>query len=52
MAQDVLCEVSSCHFYDEGDKCTASSIYVVNTEDTNNATNSADTDCKTFQPKM
>jgi len=51
MAEDVLCEVKSCTFYEEGDKCTASSIYVVN-QVTGQAETSDQTDCKTFEPRM
>lgn len=51
MAKDVKCEVNSCVFWGDGDKCDASSIYVVNTIDAQ-ASNSSDTDCKTFESKM
>jgi hypothetical protein len=50
MALDVLCEVSSCvHNINNENKCGASQIYVVNHKE-NNASNSGDTDCKTFEP--
>ncbi|RSK28498.1 DUF1540 domain-containing protein [Bacillus sp. HMF5848] len=50
MAQDVLCEVSSCvHNITSQNKCGATQIYVVNHKD-NNASSSAETDCKTFEP--
>lgn len=50
MAQDVLCEVKSCIYYDNGDKCSAPSIYVVN-QNTEHAATSTETDCKTFESK-
>jgi hypothetical protein len=50
MAQDVLCEVSSCVFNKQGERCGASQIYVVNNR-AKNAENSEETDCKTFEPK-
>lgn len=50
MAQDVLCEVSSCVYNVKGDnKCSASQIYVVNHRE-KNAESSGETDCKTFEP--
>lgn len=50
MAQDVLCEVSSCvHNINSENKCGASRIYVVNHKE-KNASSSSDTDCKTFEP--
>lgn len=51
MAADVKCEVNSCSFHAAGNKCTASSIYVVYNKG-NHARSSEETDCKTFQPKM
>lgn len=48
MAQDVLCEVSNCVHYAEGNKCTASEIYVVSHQG-NEATSQKETDCKTFE---
>ncbi|GAB2719337.1 DUF1540 domain-containing protein [Paenibacillus thermoaerophilus] len=50
MAKDVLCEVSSCKYWAEGNLCAASSIYVVSRG--KEARNSEETDCKTFEPKM
>ena len=51
MAQDVLCEVNNCTFWSEGNKCDASSIFVVsNVADT--AATSDDTGCKTFEAKV
>ncbi|MCM3441641.1 DUF1540 domain-containing protein [Metabacillus halosaccharovorans] len=50
MAQDVLCEVSSCvHNINNENKCGATQIYVVNHKE-KNASTSSDTDCKTFEP--
>lgn len=51
MAQDVLCEVNSCKFWAAGNKCNASSIYVVSHRG-KKASNSEETDCKTFEPKV
>lgn len=49
MAQDVLCEVSSCVHNEHGEKCGATQIYVVNHK-SKNAESSGETDCKTFEP--
>lgn len=49
MAQDVLCEVSSCVHNVRGEKCAASQIYVVNHRE-KSAESSGETDCKTFEP--
>ena len=51
MAKDVLCEVNNCKFWANGNKCNATSIYVVNNRGTN-ARNSEETDCKTFDPEV
>lgn len=51
MAKDVLCEVNSCKYWAPGNECHASSIYVVNNRN-KQAANSAETDCKTFEPKI
>lgn len=51
MAKDVLCEVNSCKFWANGNKCNASSIYVVNRRN-KEASSSEDTDCKTFEAKI
>ncbi len=51
MAKDVLCEVNSCTYWAAGNKCNASSIYIVNRAG-QRASNSEETDCKTFQPKL
>lgn len=50
MAKDVLCEVNSCKYWADGNKCSASAIYVVNRRN-QPATNSDETDCKTFEYK-
>lgn len=50
MAQDVLCEVNSCKHWVSGNKCSASSIYVVSRGQ--HARNSEETDCQTFEPKL
>ena len=51
MAQDVLCEVNNCTYWVSGNKCTAEKIYVVNSsKNKKEATNSEETDCKTFEP--
>jgi hypothetical protein len=51
MAKDVLCEVNSCKYWEEENHCGASSIYVVNNRN-EQASNSAETDCKTFEPQL
>ncbi|RJG21476.1 DUF1540 domain-containing protein [Paenibacillus thiaminolyticus] len=51
MAKDVLCEVNSCKYWAAGNKCNASSIFVVNRQG-RQASNSEETDCKTFEPKL
>lgn len=51
MAKDVLCEVNSCKYWANENKCNASSIYVVSHHGSNQARNSEETDCKTFEPK-
>lgn len=49
MAKDVLCEVSNCFFWQDGNLCSADQIYVVShLGDT--AEHSKHTDCKTFRP--
>jgi hypothetical protein len=50
MAKDVLCEVNSCKYWANGNKCAASSIYVVSRKE--QARRSEETDCKTFEPKV
>lgn len=51
MAKDVLCEVNSCKYWANGNKCNASAIYVVSHRG-KQASNSEETDCKTFEPKI
>lgn len=51
MAKDVLCEVNNCKFWDSGNKCSADSIYVVSHKG-KEASNSKETDCKTFDPEV
>lgn len=51
MASDVLCEVNSCTYWASGNHCGAAEIYVVNSRNTDEASNSEETDCKTFQKK-
>ncbi|MFS0838097.1 DUF1540 domain-containing protein [Paenibacillus sp. 1P03SA] len=52
MAKDVLCEVNSCKYWSNGNKCEAESIYVVSHHDGNKARHSEETDCKTFKSKL
>ncbi|AOH56516.1 MULTISPECIES: DUF1540 domain-containing protein [Bacillaceae] len=49
MAKDVLCEVNNCVHWHSGNKCNAEAIYVVSHKG-NHASNSKETDCKTFDP--
>ncbi|WP_440109657.1 DUF1540 domain-containing protein [Paenibacillus sp. QZ-Y1] len=51
MAKDVLCEVNSCRHWAEENKCSASSIYIVSHSSKQEASHSAETDCKTFEVK-
>ncbi|CAG9614697.1 hypothetical protein BACCIP111899_03930 [Bacillus rhizoplanae] len=51
MAQDVLCEVNNCQYWGNGNKCNAESIYVVS-HTGKQATDSKETDCKTFIPEV
>lgn len=51
MARDVNCEVSSCKYWATHNKCNASSIMVVNNRN-RQASDSEETDCKTFEPKL
>ncbi|WP_089609627.1 DUF1540 domain-containing protein [Dehalobacterium formicoaceticum] len=44
----VKCVVNSCEHYYNGDHCTASTIEI----QPQNASNSGETDCATFSPKM
>ena len=49
MAKDVLCEVSNCKYWEDGNLCAANQIYVVS-QTGNIADDSRETDCKTFKP--
>jgi len=51
MAKDVLCEVNNCKFWGNGNKCNAESIYVVSHKG-KQASNTIETDCKTFIPEV
>ncbi|MFD1953497.1 DUF1540 domain-containing protein [Paenibacillus thailandensis] len=50
MAKDVLCEVNSCVHWAGDNRCGAETIYIVN-RSSQEAANSAETDCKTFESK-
>ena len=50
MAQEILCEVNNCKFWNSGDRCSAKSIYVVSQKG-KRAKSSEETDCKTFTPR-
>ncbi|MGE7625410.1 DUF1540 domain-containing protein [Viridibacillus sp. NPDC096237] len=50
MTQQILCEVNNCTFWGSGNKCTAAAIYVVSQKG-KQASNSEETDCKTFSPE-
>lgn len=50
MAQDVLCEVTNCVHHAGAKKCGATEIFVVSNK--GKASNSEETDCKTFEPGM
>ncbi|TCP19978.1 uncharacterized protein DUF1540 [Scopulibacillus darangshiensis] len=49
MAKDVLCEVNNCKYWEDGNKCAAKAIYVVS-HNGKKASDSEETDCKTFDP--
>ena len=51
MATDVLCEVDSCSYWATGNRCDATRIYVVTSRNTDEASKSEETDCKTFEKK-
>ena len=63
LPQEILCEVKSCYFYQDGDRCSANRIYVVNNSRVSpnmeigsiggqhHAHSSEETACKTFKPK-
>lgn len=60
---DILCEVASCHYWTQGDKCSANKIFVVNNSRVSpsmeigniggqsHAQSSEETSCKTFKPR-
>lgn len=48
IAQDVLCEVHNCDYWEEGNRCSADQIYVVSHKGSQ-ASNEQETDCKTFE---
>ncbi|WP_134913222.1 MULTISPECIES: DUF1540 domain-containing protein [Paenibacillus] len=50
MAKDVLCEVNSCTYWAQDNKCSASSIYIVSNSPAHTH-KSEETDCKTFEAK-
>lgn len=50
MAQEILCEVNNCTFWNSGNRCGAEKIYVVSQKG-KQASNSEETDCKTFNPE-
>ncbi|MCA1024064.1 DUF1540 domain-containing protein [Halobacillus litoralis] len=49
MALDVRCEVKNCVYNKNGSACGADEIFVVSHKGTK-ASNSEETDCKTFKP--
>jgi hypothetical protein len=49
VAKDVLCEVNNCTYWAQGNNCSAESIYVVSHRG-KTASDSEETDCKTFRP--
>ena len=50
MGQRILCEVSNCTYWGDGNNCNAKVIYVVGTHG-KQAADSEETDCKTFKPE-
>jgi hypothetical protein len=48
MAQDVLCEVNNCTHWRNGNKCSATQIFVVSHKGAQ-ADSQEETDCKTFE---
>lgn len=46
----ILCEVSNCTYWGDGNLCKAEQIYVVSNKG-DQARHSEETDCKTFHPK-
>ncbi|MCD8511772.1 MAG: DUF1540 domain-containing protein [Bacillus sp. (in: Bacteria)] len=51
MAQTVLCEVENCVYNAEGEKCTATEIFVASNNGNNEASSQEETDCQTFEPE-
>ncbi len=49
MGQRIRCEVKNCTFWGTGNNCRADVIYVVS-QSGSHATDSEETDCKTFKP--
>lgn len=49
MAKDVLCDVKNCEYWEQGNKCSAETIYVVSQKG-ERAANVEETDCQTFEP--
>ncbi len=45
-----MCEVNNCHYWKQGNNCGAEAIYVVSHAG-NMASDSYETDCKTFKPQ-
>ncbi|MFC7321466.1 DUF1540 domain-containing protein [Halobacillus campisalis] len=50
MALDVLCEVKNCVHNEGGERCTATSIFIIS-ESGKTASSQKETDCKTFEPR-
>ncbi|NMO97586.1 DUF1540 domain-containing protein [Paenibacillus lemnae] len=50
MAKDVMCEVNSCRYWAQDNKCSASSIFVAS-HNPREARKPAETDCRTFEAK-
>jgi len=48
MAKDVLCEVNNCKYWEKGNKCSATAIYVVS-HNGKTAADREETDCQTFE---
>lgn len=52
MPKDVMCEVSSCNYWGNGNLCQADQIYVVTHVEEEKARTTEETDCHTFKPKL
>jgi hypothetical protein len=52
MAKDVMCEVNSCKYWANENKCKASSISIVSHHGGDQARKSEETDCQTFEAKI